>query len=87
MPFETQALAFFHSGAVAVMVHAWLTTGAGLNVVLTHTMADFDAALVQGCFKKGTGYSGWLPQHKQETKRTTKLSLESLGLPEAKSPS
>ena len=36
-PFEAQALAFFHSGAVAVMVHAWLTTGAGLNVVLTHT--------------------------------------------------
>ena len=31
------ALAFFHAGAVLVMLHAVLTTGAGLNVVLLHT--------------------------------------------------
>ena len=31
------ALAFFHAGAVLVMLHALLTTGAGLNVVLLHT--------------------------------------------------
>lgn len=37
-------LAFFHSGAVAVMLHAWLTTGAGLNVVLTH--APFALAFI-----------------------------------------
>jgi hypothetical protein len=31
------ALAFFHAGAVLVMLHAVLTTGTGLNVVLLHT--------------------------------------------------
>merc|ERR1740117_1625553 len=28
---------FFHAGAVLVMLHALLTTGAGLNVVFLHT--------------------------------------------------
>ena len=30
-------LAFFHAGAVLIMLHALHTTGAGLNVVLLHT--------------------------------------------------